>query len=122
VSNSRGSVHRLTANAAPDVAPVWSPDGTKIAFASSRDGSYDVYVMNADGSNVTRLTTNAAEDGFYAVSVNEVYYGLSWSPDGTQLVFISRRDGSLEVYRMNADGTAQTRLTNTGGLDAFTDW
>jgi Tol biopolymer transport system component len=37
-------------------------------------------------------------------------------------VFISRRDGNLELYKMNADGTAQTRLTNTSGLEAFTGW
>jgi dipeptidyl aminopeptidase/acylaminoacyl peptidase len=40
----------------------WSPDGAKIAFHSSRDGNFEIYVMNADGSNPTRLTGNAAGD------------------------------------------------------------
>ena len=47
-----------------DLAPAWSPDGTKIAFASSRDGSsnLEIYVMDADGDNQTNLTNNAATD------------------------------------------------------------
>jgi Tol biopolymer transport system component len=44
--------------------PSWSPDGTKLAFTSDRDGNTEVYVMNAqDGSNQTRLTDNGASDG-----------------------------------------------------------
>src|SRR5438105_2691044 len=45
-----------------DVQPRWSADGNKIAFASGRDGNYEIYVMAADGSNPTRLTDNAAYD------------------------------------------------------------
>ncbi|MBC6937586.1 MAG: hypothetical protein DWB42_17370 [Chloroflexi bacterium] len=110
----------------PEIVLPALPALTSILFASSRDGNrdgnYEIYTMQPDGSGVTRLTTDAAEDGFYAVSVSEAYYGLSWSPDGTQLVFMSRRDGNLELYKMNADGTAQTRLTNTSDPEAFTDW
>ncbi|MFN8372768.1 MAG: DPP IV N-terminal domain-containing protein [Anaerolineae bacterium] len=40
----------------------WSPDGTQIAFASNRDGDYDIYVMNADGSNVRQVTFNDVDD------------------------------------------------------------
>jgi Tol biopolymer transport system component len=46
-----------------DMYPVWSPDGTKIAFSSNRDGNYEIYVMDTDGSNVQRLT-NTPEDEF----------------------------------------------------------
>ena len=42
---------RLTNNPAFDGVPVWSAEGTKIAFASNRDGNFEVYVMDADGSN-----------------------------------------------------------------------
>ncbi len=62
---------RLTNNPSLDAFPVWSPDGTKITFASDRDGNPEVYVMDADGSNQTRLTNNPALD---------VY--PSWSPVG----------------------------------------
>ena len=55
---------RLTMNPAFDFDPSWSPDGTKLAFTSDRDGNTEVYVMNAqDGSNQTRLTDNGASDG-----------------------------------------------------------
>jgi TolB protein len=46
----------LTNDPAPDTDPTWSPDGTKIAFISTRNGNQDIYVMNADGSNQTNLT------------------------------------------------------------------
>jgi len=53
---------RLTYNMATDQSPDWSPDGSKIAFYSNRDGNYEIYVMNADGSGQTRLTSNTAID------------------------------------------------------------
>jgi dipeptidyl aminopeptidase/acylaminoacyl peptidase len=55
-------VTKLTTNPATDTDPAWSPDGAKIAFASSRDGNSEIYVMNADGTSQTRITTNAAGD------------------------------------------------------------
>ncbi len=61
----------LTNNPALDGLPAWSPDGTKIAFHSDRDGNDEVYVMDADGSNQTRLTNNHAFD-----------FGPAWSPVG----------------------------------------
>ena len=45
-----------------DVLPAWSPDGKKIAFVSGRDGNNEIYVMNADGTGVTRLTKDPGED------------------------------------------------------------
>lgn len=76
----------------------------KIAFSSDRDGDYEVYVMNADGTGVTQLTNNSATD-----------FDPAWSPDGTKIAFSSSRDGNSgrQIYVMNADGTGQTRLTNT---------
>jgi dipeptidyl aminopeptidase/acylaminoacyl peptidase len=55
-------VHRLTDSPGLDEGPVWSPDGTKIAFSSARDGQQEIYVMNADGSDQRRLTNNPARD------------------------------------------------------------
>ncbi len=82
-------------------APAWSPDGTKIAFQSNRDGNYEIYVMNADGSNPTRLTNDPRSD-----------LEPDWSPDGTKIVFASNRDGSFQIYVMSADGSGVDRLTN----------
>ena len=59
--NSDGSnVTRLTFHNAIDTVPDWSPDGSKVLFASNRVDNFEVYVMNADGSNVKRLTSTLA--------------------------------------------------------------
>lgn len=99
VVDSSGLIN-LTNNLANDDLPSWSPDGTKIAFTSNRDGPGDIYVMNADGSGTRRLTDTPAVE---TVAV--------WSPDGTKLAFDSERDGNRELYIMNSDGSNQTRLT-----------
>ncbi len=83
----------------------------KIAFHSDRDGDFEIYVMDADGSNVVGLTNNSAPDTY-----------PDWSPDGTKVAFVSRRDGNDEIYVMNADGTGQTRLTNIAGNDTAPEW
>lgn len=83
--------------------PIWSPDGTKIAFSSYRDGNFnlDIYVMKADGSDQTRLTTHPSDDR-----------DPTWSPDGSKIAFTSTRDNNHEIYGMNADGSNQVNLTN----------
>ena len=101
----------LTKNPAADQMQAWSPDGSRIAFASNRDGNPEVYVMNADGTGQTRLTNNPAIDD-----------GPAWSPDGSQIAFASYRSGDWEVYVMNTDGTAQTNLTTNPAWDIWPVW
>ncbi len=60
----------------------WSPDGTRLAFISERDGDWDLYTMDADGGNVQQLTNDPAFDTFPI-----------WSPDGATIMFQSRDDG-----------------------------
>ncbi len=55
---------RLTNNSAYDWAPCFSPDGSKIAFASDRDGNWEIYIMNVDGSGQVNLTNNQASDAY----------------------------------------------------------
>lgn len=87
-----------------DEQPRWSPDGQRIAFKSTRGGSSNLYVMDADGRNVTRLTNHGAND-----------YDPSWLPDGQSMIFTSDRDrgtGRFDLYRLwLADGSVE-RLTN----------
>jgi TolB protein len=107
--------------------PAWSPDGSRIAFMAQEPGAsgsnpdYDIFVMNADGSDVKRLTDAPGEDGWPA-----------WSPDGSQIVFSSARDDCAvsrasdcratgdvgpwqDVWIMKADGSDQRRMTSEFG-------
>jgi hypothetical protein len=67
--------------------------------------------MNSDGSEQTRLTS---DDTIVDVP--------AWSPDGTKIVFVSRRDVNLNIHVMNADGSGQTRITNNDVQDVDPDW
>ncbi len=102
---------RLTDNNVDDTAPVWSPDGRRIAFVSRRDGNREIYVMNADGNEQLNLTRNATAD-----------WTPAWSPDGERLAFASFRDGNWEIYVMDADGKSQRRLTHNSGADYAPTW
>ena len=71
-------VRNLTHNPAPDTHPAWSPDGTRIAFTSTRSGgSPDIWTMSADGSNPKRLTNTPDNEADPA-----------WSPDGSKIAFV----------------------------------
>ena len=89
--------------------PVYSPDGTRIAFDARRgnlsSSNLDIYSIAADGTDERRLTNAAGDDAQPA-----------YSRDGTALVFISRRDGAAqngEIYIMKPDGSEQRRITRT---------
>ena len=97
---------RLTRTRSFNDAPVFSPDGTKIAW----DGDHDIWTMNADGSGQLDVTNDPATDT-----------SPSWSPDGTRIVFDSDRSGTREIYSMLPDGTGVTQLT-TDGLNTDPDW
>jgi Tol biopolymer transport system component len=73
--------------------PVYSPDGAKIAYVSNRDGDYEIYVMNADGTGQTRLTSNTVSD-----------VSPTWSPDGTRIAFVE--DGNVVIMKL--DGSDRT--------------
>jgi len=83
----------------------------KIVFRSNRDGDDEIYVMNADGTNVKKLTNNTASDR------NPV-----WSPDATKIAFTSDRDGDWEIYVMNSDGSDVVQLTKNSIVDLDPSW
>ena len=108
--NPDGSdLKRLTNAPGSDGPARWSPDGTKIVFASDRDGNFEIYTMNADGSGQTRLTNDPALDSL-----------PSWSPDGTKIAFTHLPQGgtSPHIFVMNADGSGQTQITSGAGQPA----
>lgn len=102
---------KLTSTPGPDGIGAWAPDGSKIAFVSSRDGNSEVYVMNADGTDAQRLTVGAAADT-----------QPRWSPDGARLVFVSARTGNLEIFTMDADGGDVEQLTNHSAADNWPEF
>ncbi len=135
-ADGTGDATRLTFAPGEDRPGSYSPDGTKIVFHSTRDAdpgspdagirnNFEVYTMNADGSNQTRLTSRPGQDS-----------NPSWSPDGTRIAFHSIRDPgepgnegpnavprNLEIYTMNPDGGDIRRVTSfPEGNDAFPQW
>lgn len=103
VMNSDGSDRSRLAEAQSGFlsAPSWSPDGSKLAFVSERDGSPDIWVMTSDGSDPVDLTQDEAKD-----------HSPAWSPDGEWIAFASVRDSLYwELYLMRPDGSDVQRLT-----------
>lgn len=104
--NADGSNQRqLSTNHPEYIGPSfidWSPDGTKIIFASDSNG-YDLFTTTIDGNDVSQLTHDSNNDR-----------SPSWSPDGQKIVFIS----SSNVYTMNSDGTDRKQLTSEGHNDS----
>jgi TolB protein len=87
-----------------NLAPAWSPDSTHLAFSSSRTGESQIYICDANGSDLRRMTTGKGPD------VSPVWNRKT----GAQLAFVSGSTGLPQVYTMEADGTNQQRMTDQG--------
>ena len=100
-----------TATPTPTPRVVQDFQNGRIAFESTRNGNSDIYVINADGSDLRQLTSHPEWD-----------HAPAWSPDGQRIAFHSLRDGNWEIYVMNADGSGVTRLTNQLERDWLPSW
>jgi Tol biopolymer transport system component len=83
----------------------------KIAFQRDRGGSYEIYTMNRNGTEIDKLTTNRAEDEDPA-----------FSPDGKKILFMSERDGDSDIYTMTVKGRKVVRLTSDPATTFGADW
>jgi len=104
----------LTENPITDlqhVMPVWSPDGSRVAFASGFAGERDIEVVDVGTAARTRLTTAPGDD-----------QDPSWSPDGSKIAFGSERGGDFEIYVMNPDGSGVEQVTDNEVDDNNPAW
>jgi tetratricopeptide (TPR) repeat protein len=104
-----GESSRLT-NHESDRAPAFSPDGSQLAFMSTRNGNWDIYTVSAAGSAPRQITTSPGNDGLPA-----------WSPDGSQIAYVSDADGSWAIYVIDAAGGTPFRVTEWDGSNR-SDW
>lgn len=104
-------ITQITNHPATDHRPRINFDGTRIVFASNRDGDYEIFSMALDGTDLRQLTVNGAVDTMPA-----------WSPDGERIAFVSDRDGSAEIFIMNADGGNPIQITSTKFDSHSVDW
>lgn len=103
VPASGGQARQLTSNAAYDSYPIWSPDGKKIAFASSREGSLDIFVMDKFGGEPKRLTTRSTNETPIAWRDNEhILFSAAIMPTAKSIFFASSQFS--QVYEVNLKG------------------
>jgi TolB protein len=95
----------MTTDASEDFIPVWSGDGSQIAFGSVRSGNSDLWIMPANGGDARQLTRSPGPDGGIPV----------WSPDGAWIYYGSGRGGRLRAWRMPVSGTEEQ-------AEPFGDW
>jgi Subtilase family/WD40-like Beta Propeller Repeat/RTX calcium-binding nonapeptide repeat (4 copies)/Domain of unknown function DUF11 len=138
--SSGGDVVQLTHEATGATGPAVSRDGTRLAYVSPRNGLRELFVANIDGSSPAQLTTTGAAEPAWAPDNQTIAYaggggvatiradGTSrrqlttgndgspaWSPDGARIAFAADRNGKVQIWTMNADGSAATAITS--GLD-----
>lgn len=106
----------LTDNSAHDVNPYWSPDGRRIAFESDRIGFMQIFVMDADSSNVIQVTDGESDHKFANLN--------PWSPDGSRLLFTEKAPGDENwmIYAVDVDGQNRISLAQLFSPYNFPSW
>src|SRR5687767_8326855 len=120
-ANGKGKPKRLTNNTEEERAPDWSPDGKLIAYMCRKGdparaglpGTFEICIMNADGSGQKRITNNRVPE-----------LTVSWSPAGKQLIFHRAVGGvgQFQLFTINADGTGEKQFTFPPGFNGFPSW
>lgn len=104
--------HLLIASTRWDSNPARSPDGTRVAFASNRTGSYEIWTADADGTHPVQITRLGGP----------FTHTPRWSPDGSRLAFVAAQAGSVDIYVVDAGGGPPRRLTTAESNDTAPSW
>lgn len=102
---------RFLSSTTMESGPQYSPDGSRIAFESTRSGSYEVWICRSNGSNLSQLT-----------HFNTVTGTPRWSPDGQQIAFDSRAPGNADIFVMDSRGGSVRQLTTEAATDVVPSW
>lgn len=110
-AKAQGNPRQLTEGNSSSRSPSWSPDGSRIAFESDRNGNWDIYVLDVLTAQASVLTTSPASDRYPA-----------WSPNGEHLVFVSDRQGEPDLHLLQLSSGQVHRLAPMRGEELFPAW
>jgi Tol biopolymer transport system component len=112
LDGARAKARILVTSTREQYAPVISPDGRRVAFASNRSGSDEIWICDSDGSNAQQLTSyGGAKTGT-----------PRWSPDGKQILFDSRAGGEANAYIIDANGGVPRKLETGTRMNSLPSW
>jgi Tol biopolymer transport system component len=112
VTAASSPIRQLTAGESASLRPTWSADGKRIAYQSNRDGTYHIYVMDADGSNTKQISSGAQIDDRHP----------AWSPDGNTIAVDSGDATHREIWLIDVASQRRTQVTKTGAIASFPSW
>jgi len=105
-------IRQLTVSEAANLRPTWSADHKQIAYQSNKDGSYHIYVMDADGSNTKQISSGANIDDRHP----------AWSPDGKFIAVDSGTTGRRDIWVIEVATQKRTQITRTDAFASFPSW
>ncbi len=112
VTAASSPIRQLTDTESSNLRPTWSPDGKRIAYQSNRDGTYHIYVMDADGANTKQISSGDSIDDRHP----------AWGPDGRTIAVDSGDQTHREIWLIDVASQKRTQVTRTGALASFPSW